>query len=131
LTVRTFTTTWLDLLAREVGYEDYTDYLRSDHWRCKKLDYALSDLPQGCYVCGREDFELHHRDYRCLGNEPLDHLIGLCEDHHYEVHKHLRKGYPGVRLWNAHEKYLEHRPRKVPRPVQYPRHYDPHYYPSG
>jgi hypothetical protein len=112
--IRTFTS-YLDKLAAELGYEDYGDYLQSDWWQQTKVAYRLSELPQCCAVCGCEDFDLHHRDYGCLGDEPLDHLVPLCEDHHREVHKFLDKGYRGVTLWNTHEVYKRKRDERAHR----------------
>lgn len=104
-------TTFVSDLERrlaELGEPSYAHYLCSDHWAKKREEFTKSGRPRECFICGRLDVHLHHRSYNALGEEPLDHLIPLCPDHHYEVHKFERR-YRGwdVGLANAHAMYQE------------------------
>jgi hypothetical protein len=112
----------LERKLAELGYETYEAYLQSGRWAGARISYTEAGLPQCCVICGRQDFHLHHRSYEFLGDEPPFHLVALCEDHHYEVHKLLKKELPGVTLWKAHrvyqEQWLARRRRRAPRPFR-------------
>lgn len=66
-------------------------YLRSEYWRKTRERYFSSALPQGCYVCGEEKVDLHHKTYKRLGREPLTDLLPLCREHHTACHKLVRE----------------------------------------
>lgn len=95
----------LDLRLRELGVTSYEDYLQSSYWADARKRYEAAGLSRCCLICGRPDFELHHRDHGALGEEPPEHLVPLCRDHHHEVHRLLDKRHPGVNRWNAHLVY--------------------------
>jgi hypothetical protein len=85
-----------------LGYSSYGAYLRSSHWRGVRGRYERSKLPQHCYLCGAEKFQLHQRSYARLGNERLTDLLPLCQPCHNEVHDYLREHRSKrVRLWTA------------------------------
>jgi hypothetical protein len=91
------------------GYDSYAEYLRSDHWKSVKQRYRRSRLPQGCVVCGLLLVDLHHRSYKSLGKENLNHLIPLCREHHYSTHQHLAshfksQGKKKTTLWQSHKR---------------------------
>lgn len=65
-------------------------YEESPYWRFTRTRYARSGRPQVCVICASEEYQLHHLHYRNVGYEDLDDLMPLCEDHHYEVEKHVR-----------------------------------------
>jgi hypothetical protein len=98
-------TTPLDLRLRKLGVTSYEDYLQSSYWADAEKRYEAAGLDRCCLICCRPDFELHHRDYGALGEEPPEHLVPLCRDHHHEVHRLLDRGQPGVNRWNAHLVY--------------------------
>lgn len=64
------------------------EYHASSFWMFRRHKY-LADHPEARCLCGRSDVQLHHLDYRHLGEEPNDDLLPLCADHHYEVEKHI------------------------------------------
>jgi len=82
-------------------------YERSSYWKATRSRYKLSRRPQECLVCGSEWFELHHLHYRDIGNENLDDLMPLCEDHHYEIEKHIRKAKGSLSREEASRDYLK------------------------
>lgn len=98
-------TTPLDLRLCELGVASYEDYLESSCWADAQKRYEAAGLDRHCLICRRPDSELHHRDHGALGEEPPEHLVPLCRDHHHEVHRLLDKGHPGVNRWNAHLVY--------------------------
>jgi len=76
--IELFSTPWIPA--------EHKRYLKSHHWRLKKVEYFES-RPRACYVCGvTEKIHLHHRTYANIWNEDLDDLITLCNVHHSELH---------------------------------------------
>jgi len=72
---------------KKVKPSGYADYIKSEAWREKRLEYWRSKKMRECYVCSDPwlDFkgkELHHRTYERLGNENLDDLVPVCPGHH-------------------------------------------------
>lgn len=77
---------------RELGYEDYSDYIKSSRWKNTRARYRSSDRPQDCAICGAGDpIILHHRTYERLGAEALDDLLPLCLSCHEMVHELERR----------------------------------------
>lgn len=73
--------------ARAIGYRNYTEYLKSRHWRSLKRQYRL-ERNWSCYCCGVEDgLHLHHLTYERIGEEDLDDLLPLCERCHAAIHE--------------------------------------------
>lgn len=82
---------------RELGYQDYDDYLRSPHWRAIKARYRASELPQVC-MCGETEVHLHHKTYERIGAENLTDLTPLCATCHTLIHVLERRGEIGLDL---------------------------------
>ena len=82
-----FTCEWT---KERVVFLNIAEYEESVYWGHTRTRYERSDRPHACVICGAESYELHHLHYRNVGYEDLDDLMPLCEDHHYEVEKHVR-----------------------------------------
>jgi hypothetical protein len=89
------------------------EYYANVLWGAKKRRYAEAFPEAGCFICGRRDYQLHHLRYDNLGQEEWDELLPLCPDHHYEIEKHIGKGYPGVTRENAHLDFVRQKPRSA------------------
>jgi 5-methylcytosine-specific restriction endonuclease McrA len=70
---------------RKLGYESYSAYLSSPHWRSLKARYRASDLLQRC-MCGERSVHFHHKTYERLGAELLTDLTPLCRVCHDLIH---------------------------------------------
>jgi hypothetical protein len=94
----------------ELGYKNYKDYLRSDHWQsfrkrffsesaiCKRLTIKFG-RPVCQYCHSGRNLNIHHRTYKRLGGERLSDVVLVCQDCHKRIHdfnKTSRKG-----LWSA------------------------------
>jgi hypothetical protein len=72
-------------------FDNYLEYLSSEHWKKLKDKYWHSKLPKSCYVCHTtENLNLHHKTYKRIGREWLADLILLCKKHHQETHEHIK-----------------------------------------
>ena len=71
--------------------KDYDRYMKSRHWRAKRIQYMKSPKTSNdCAACNKRyqsNFHLHHKTYERFGNEDLDDLVMLCERCHSDVHK--------------------------------------------
>ena len=68
------------------------EYLKSSEWATKRA-FVLARDDFKCQSCSIDtDLNIHHISYKNLGNEPLEHLICLCQDCHTDLHE--RVGYP-------------------------------------
>lgn len=76
---------------RSLGYEAYSDYLKSPHWVSFKNEYRESGLSMCCTVCGQKKIQLHHHTYIRLGKELLTDVTPLCRFHHGAVHEWLKE----------------------------------------
>lgn len=66
---------------------NYHDYLLSVHWQGVKTRFAASKFPKHCHICRNEqNLVLHHKSYKLLGREILNHLVYLCRECHEIVH---------------------------------------------
>jgi hypothetical protein len=65
-----------------MGRVDYRSYLASREWGLKRR--AIKERAGGiCERCkARPMKETHHLNYRHLGNEPLEDLLGVCRGCH-------------------------------------------------
>lgn len=64
------------------------DYFDTTHWDLCRLEWKTGT----CEDCGQQGpTQLHHPDYRCLGQEHRDDLEELCNDCHRERHYPRRK----------------------------------------
>lgn len=75
-------------LAKAAGYEDYKDYLQSDHWKALKKRCVMVQ----CCVCGTMKGLLgHHIRYRMLLDvQPCD-IAPMCAACHEDFHLACRK----------------------------------------
>lgn len=80
----------LDAVARRAGYDSYSRYMTSDHWRSFSKSYRESGLPIRCIACSYPNYELHHLRYDCLGKETLGDVMPLCQRCHDEAHEMMR-----------------------------------------
>ena len=79
-------------------WQEYRDYLKSDHWRQVRAE-ALSRAGYRCqfrylmlFRCPEcERLEVHHKNYKRLGEERAADLKVLCEGHHDMVTAASRK----------------------------------------
>ena len=71
-------------------YKSYTDYLRSDTWRQKRVE-CISLYGDRCIVCGAGYIEIAHLKYTTWGQEnPQTDLIPICHTHHELLDKMLK-----------------------------------------
>jgi hypothetical protein len=101
----TITKSPLEQRLADLGFVTYDEYLESSYWMDARLRWEDAGMPEECLICHQRDYNLHHRSYELVGEEPVGHLVALCEPHHYEVHRLLKKERPEVTLWNAHLYY--------------------------
>lgn len=69
-------------------------YMDSDVWKSKRIQVLKRDKFT-CQSCGTTSvvLEVHHmKDYKKLGNEPLESLVTLCRPCHEAWHQ--KYGYP-------------------------------------
>jgi hypothetical protein len=77
--------------------ENYLRYLDSSQWASRKRDYWLSSMPQFCWVCDKPwtlnepKFNFHHITYENLFDEPIEDLVLLCSDHHFELEREWKQ----------------------------------------
>jgi hypothetical protein len=63
----------------------YKEYLRSQHWSERRLDFLRFWGYRCCLCNSRRDVEVHHRTYERIGREELTDCVVLCERCH-ELH---------------------------------------------
>lgn len=68
-------------------HSKYTTYINSKVWERRRNDFWKKHSRR-CAVCDTAKFiHLHHMDYSSMGNEPDEHLVALCKEHHAQYHK--------------------------------------------
>ena len=69
-------------------YSNYSEYLRSSHWKVTR-EKALDRAGLRCQLCGNQtgQLDVHHNNYRNLGNERPEDLIVLCRTCHSRFHE--------------------------------------------
>lgn len=83
-----------------LGYSSYQQYLQSPHWKRVRGRMYQSKCVYKCYCCSKLNMlQLHHKSYKSLGKENLNHLIWLCEKCHKRTH--ALTNYKGLGLWKA------------------------------
>ena len=84
---------------RQLGFESYSEYLRSPAWHEVKVRYRASIREARCQLCGSTlDLHLHHLTYDRVGEELVSDLILLCGGCHAAVHDLERLGTIGLDL---------------------------------
>ena len=72
-----------------LGFNTYQEYLMSDLW-LEKREYILT-LKHACEICGGKDnLNVHHKNYESVGNENTEDIIVLCRRCHQK--EHLKNG---------------------------------------
>lgn len=83
-----------DKALRNLGFESYADYLRSDLWRGIKKKVMGGYEAKMCYVCDMfVATELHHLTYETSvmrGNKP-SHLYPVCEHCHEKIFEYSKR----------------------------------------
>lgn len=83
---------------------EYRGYIASEEWQKTRKRYWRSSLPKYCYVCKAdgEVLDLHHRSYKTLGKENLNHLVLVCRPCHDSIHETQKR--EGIGIWAATKK---------------------------
>lgn len=84
-----------------------TTYLKSDHWRTKRIETIVA-RGHRCELCGtrKNGLDVHHLSYKRLFNESVSDLRVLCRDCHKNVHALMAK-YPKLKKQhNAKQWYI-------------------------
>jgi 5-methylcytosine-specific restriction endonuclease McrA len=65
----------------------YDAYMTSGRWARKRARVLARDGWR-CTKCGRRGIlQIHHLSYRFFGREPLEDLVTLCEQCHWDEHR--------------------------------------------
>lgn len=68
----------------------YSEYIQSPAWATKRRQVLIRD-DYRCFDCGTSTrLQVHHVNYKNLGNEPLEDLITLCSTCHTARHNESR-----------------------------------------
>lgn len=72
-----------DQLLRQMGFDSYASYLKSDLWADIRERVLIRDK-RTCRTCGRKATQVHHRKYslKALKGKDLFHLSALCAGCH-------------------------------------------------
>jgi hypothetical protein len=65
-------------ILKKLGYSNFQEYLDSNHWLFVKTKFKNSNRPKECFVCNSQNTQIHHKNYKNLGNESLDDLVASC-----------------------------------------------------
>jgi 5-methylcytosine-specific restriction endonuclease McrA len=64
----------------------YEDYLKTDEWKWKR-QFILNFWGRRCALCdSNNSMHVHHRNYKCVGNESITDVIALCGSCHAKFH---------------------------------------------
>jgi len=84
-----------NIKLKKLGYNNYNEYLNSEHWKNKRKAKKLSNC-----ICGSNvRLELHHKTYKRVGQERLSDLVWLCHDCHEKAHVLINEG--KTTLWES------------------------------
>jgi len=65
---------------------EYFKYLRSESWKERRKE-LLEEANHICEKCGEKATQIHHLDYKNLGEEMLGvDVIAVCNKCHKEIH---------------------------------------------
>lgn len=77
----------------------YSEYLKSKHWR-EIRNAAIVHADRRCQLCdSSKGLQVHHRNYKSLGQERLDDVVVLCGACHHAFH------FPGDHLTDVWNRY--------------------------
>jgi len=69
----------------------YQQYLESDHWKQVRAQ-TLKRAWYKCQICNsKDDLQVHHNNYDCLGDEKPSDLIVVCGQCHNEIYARLKE----------------------------------------
>ena len=91
--------------------KNYTEYLKTEHWKNVKLRMMKSKYEYKCNCCSTKTLlQLHHKSYKRVDCEHLTDLIWLCS----KCHKELHETYTSKNsLWSASRKLRKKKAKKV------------------
>lgn len=70
---------------KSLGFKSYKEYLESYLWQEKRL-FILKQFPI-CYKCKKKEAtEVHHLNYKRVGNEGVRDIVTLCRNCHKTEH---------------------------------------------
>lgn len=70
---------------REYALNEYSEYLKSDKWKAKRLRVLKRDNYQ-CKACeSNTATQVHHLSYEFIYNEPLFDLVSVCKTCHDKI----------------------------------------------
>jgi replicative DNA helicase len=76
---------------KELMSMPYQEYLQTEEW-AQKREQVLARDGHRCRLCdSSEKLHVHHRTYARRGNEDLDDLTTLCEQHHEQFHQRVKQ----------------------------------------
>lgn len=90
----------LEQAARQIGYDNYGQYLASPQFARLKEQYHDSGRPQFCLICNSREYRLCHRSHVRLGSELLGDVLPLCETCFDRTMRYLQEH--EVPLWQMH-----------------------------
>lgn len=95
-----------DLKNMKTSKREYKQYIQSEGWQKVRQRYFKSklwkQLNKKCYACKKESkVDLHHKTYKCLGNESLNYLLPLCRSCHELVHRLVKSEQFKTTLWSG------------------------------
>lgn len=76
-------------LTKIKRYVPYKVYIKSKAWKSKKQSH-FSKYGKECVICGATSVQVHHTNYKNVGNEGAEDLVVLCGKHHSEFHKSVK-----------------------------------------
>lgn len=72
-------------LLLSLGYESYSDYLQSDHWRA--IREAKLGIDPNCEICDMPATQVHHTEYdkATLTGRDATKLVSVCRQCHRNI----------------------------------------------
>lgn len=95
---------YLDYLCRRIGYESYSTYLKSEHWK----NFSDGMRFKRCFCCDKSNnnHQIHHVSYDRLGEELPNDVITVCGACHILIHDKIKQGYQRNNLRRKRDGYL-------------------------
>jgi hypothetical protein len=74
-----------DFLARKIGFESYSQYLKSEHWHI--FSEGMKSAQPHCWCCGNsKNLHVHHINYKRIGQEWPTDVVVACARCHLLIH---------------------------------------------
>lgn len=78
---------YMDKLARSIGFDSYSRYLDSKHWK----SFSNKARKTRCFCClSDRNLHVHHITYERLGKEWLTDVVTVCSECHTTIHKMVK-----------------------------------------